>query len=76
MMAVTFDGTGTRASAAPPRVAFEGGFLPYNAIRRRPSTTSFRTVDSWLCSVCDPVVPNSIVVVLNALQGLASQSSR
>ena len=66
MMAAKFDGSGTRASAAPPRTLFEGGFLPYNAIRRRP----YDVLPDGRFVVIQrvrPVVRESIVIVLNAL---------
>ena len=74
MMAAKFDGSGTPASAAPPRVVFEGGFLPYNAMRRRP----YDVLPDGRIVVLQrvrPVVPESIVVVLNALPGLPNRTS-
>ncbi|HEX7793368.1 MAG TPA: protein kinase, partial [Vicinamibacterales bacterium] len=69
LMAAGFQVSPAGGAAGPPRVLFDGGFLPYNIIYRRTYDVlpdgNFVVVQH-----VRPTVPESIVVVLNALRPL------
>ena len=69
MMAASFQPAPGGAAAGPPRMLFEGGFQPYNAVYRR----TYDVLPDGKFVVIQrvrPIVPESIVVVLNALRPL------
>jgi eukaryotic-like serine/threonine-protein kinase len=74
MMAAGFQVTGSVATAGPPRKLFEGGFQPYNAAYRRTYDV-LPNGNFVVVQRVRPVVPESIVVVLNALRPLTRNPS-
>jgi serine/threonine-protein kinase len=69
MMAASFQVSPAGSAAGPPRVLFDGGFLPYNIIYRR----TYDVLPDGKFVVIQhvrPVEPVPIVVVLNALRPL------
>jgi len=74
MMAAGFQVTSGVATAGPPRMLFDGGFQPYNAAYRR----TYDVLPDGKFVVIQrvrPVVPESIVVVLNALRPLKTSQN-
>jgi eukaryotic-like serine/threonine-protein kinase len=69
MMAATFQVSPAGGAAGHPRVLFDGGFLPYNIIYRRTYDV-LPDGNFVVIQRARPVVPESIVVVLNALRPL------
>jgi len=68
MMAASFQLSPTGGVAGPPRILFDGGFLPYNIIYRRTYDV-LPDGNFVVIQRIRPIVPESIV--LNALKPLA-----
>ena len=74
MMAASFQVAATVATAGRPRMMFDGGFQSYNAAYRR----TYDVLPDGKFVVIQrvrPIVPESIVVVLNALRPLTTSQN-
>jgi len=72
MMAASFQVSPAGGAASPPRVLFDGGFLPYNIIYRRTYDV-LPDGNFVVIQHVRPFVPESIVVVLNGLRQLTTK---